>query len=171
MEEKIFNGKILQLVIKKIRLPNNININLEVVKHVGAIAVVPILDSERIILIRQFRPVVMQNLWEIPAGMLEEGETLRECVHRELEEEIGYKTRCLRKLISVFPSPGFCEEKIHIFLAKGLKYVGRKKQPDEVLKPKIFTLETAMEMIRLGRIIDSKTIVGLILANTYLNRG
>ena len=113
MTKNIFNGKVVTLNIDTVTLPNGVTIDLEIVRHPGAAAVVPLKDNETVILIKQFRHAAGGFIYEIPAGKLHSGEDPRDCAVRELEEEIGYRAGNLTLLSSIFTAPGFTDEVIH----------------------------------------------------------
>ncbi len=169
MEEKtvksklIHRGRILTLRVDEVILPNGKKATREIVEHPGAVAAVPLLN-DKVILVRQFRKPVEEAICEIPAGKLEAGEDPRQCMERELEEEIGYRAGKLEKLLSYYPSPGFSDEVIHIFSATDLEKTQQKLAQDEFLELVTLRFEEALRMIEEGTIKDSKTIIGLLLA-------
>lgn len=164
-KELIYNGRIINLIREKVFLPNGRKRWLEIVEHPGAVAVVPFISSKEVVLIRQYRRAAGGFIWEIPAGTLEKGESPLACARREIEEEIGFKAGNLKKLIFIRPSPGFCNEILHIFKATSLTRARQKLEFDECLTKKVFKLDTAIEMIYRGKIIDAKTIIGLLMVN------
>jgi len=159
----IYNGKIFDVVLEKVSLPNGAIKNREVVRHPGAAAMVPLLDDGKVVLIKQYRHAVGEFLWEIPAGTLEPPEEPVECARRELVEETGYEASSFDKLAEILPAPGYTDEHIHIFLATGLRSVKQKLEDDEVLGIQPTPFDTALEMIMKGEIQDAKTIAGLLL--------
>jgi len=161
----LYNGKIFDVVLEKVTLPNCAVKNREIVRHPGAAAMVPILDDGKVVLIKQYRHAVGEFLWEIPAGTLEPDEEVIECARRELVEETGYEAENLAKLTEILPAPGYTDEHIHIFLATRLTLAEQKLQDDEVLQVQPTPLDAALEMIRQGEIQDGKTIVGLLLTS------
>src|SRR6185436_21064610 len=163
MTKNIYRGKVVTLNIETVQLPNGATIDLEVVRHPGAAAVVPLKDDGTVILIRQFRHAAGGFIYEIPAGKLHPGEDPRVCAARELEEEIGYRAGKLELLSSIFTAPGFTDEVIHIYKATGLTTGRQQLDRDEVLEVLEISLEEAIKMIEAGTIRDAKTIVGLRL--------
>jgi ADP-ribose pyrophosphatase len=161
----LYHGKIFDVVLEKVTLPNGAIKDREVVRHPGAAAMVPILDDGKVVLIRQYRHAVGEFLWEIPAGTLEPDEDPIECAGRELAEETGYEASSFDKLAEILPAPGYTDEHIHIFLATGLRSVEQKLEDDEVLQARPSPFDTALEMIKKGEIQDAKTITGLLLAS------
>ena len=161
MTRNIFTGKVLTLNIDTVTLPNGVTIDLEMVRHPGAAAVVPLKDSSTVVLIKQFRHAAGGFIYEIPAGKLHAGEDPMHCAARELEEEIGYVAGRLDRLTSILTAPGFTDEVIHIYKATALTRGQQQLDRDEVLEVLEIPLEEAIAMIVAGTIRDAKTIVGL----------
>ena len=160
----IYRGKIFDVSVEEVLLPNGVVKNREVIRHPGAAAMVPVFDDGKIALIKQFRHAVGSFLWEIPAGTLEAKETPLQCAQRELIEETGYQANGFKKLAEILPAPGYTDERIHIFLATGLTPAKQNLDDDEVLELQPTAFDRAMHMIVEGKIQDAKTIVGLLLA-------
>ena len=161
MTRNIFTGKVLTLNIDTVTLPNGVTIDLEMVRHPGAAAVVPLKDSGTVVLIKQFRHAAGGFIYEIPAGKLHAGEDPMHCAARELEEEIGYVAGRLDRLTSILTAPGFTDEVIHIYKATAMTRGQQQLDRDEVLEVLEIPLEEAIAMIVAGTIRDAKTIVGL----------
>ena len=161
MTRNIYKGRIVNLNLETVTLPNGATVELEIIHHPGAAAVVPMKDDRTVILIRQYRHAVGGYIYEIPAGKLHPGEDPRECAQRELEEEIGYKAGRLDQVTSAYTTPGFTDEVIHIYKATQLQRGTQNLGHDEVLEIAEFPLEKTITMIRDGVIKDAKTIVGL----------
>ena len=161
MNKNIYKGRIVDLNLETVTLPNGATVELEVIHHPGAAAAVPMKDERTVILIRQYRHAVGGYIYEIPAGKLHPGEDPRECANRELEEEIGYKAGVLEPVTSAYTTPGFTDEVIHIYKATQLQKGRQDLGHDEVLEIAEFPLERTIAMIREGVIRDAKTIVGL----------
>jgi len=157
----IYTGRVLTLNIDTVTLPNGATIDLEMVRHPGAAAIVPFKDDGTVVLIRQFRHAAGGFIYEIPAGKLHLGEDPKACAARELEEEIGYKTDDLELVTSIFTAPGFTDEVIHIYKANRLTKGKQQLDRDEILEVVEVSLDDAITMIRNGSIRDAKTIVGL----------
>ena len=161
-KKSVFKGKILLDVhLDKVMLPNGTEVRLECIKHPGAAAVIPFLNKNEVILIKQYRPVVDKYIWEIPAGTLKKGESPLRCAKRELEEEIGYKAGSIKYLMHIYTTPGFTNERIHIYKATRLGKVKLKPDADEILAVKNFTVSDIRRMLKNKKIIDAKTIAGL----------
>ena len=139
------------------------------IRHSGASAIVPILEipdgEDEIILIRQYRYAAEGFLYEVPAGRLDAGESPEACAHRELKEETGYSASSLMPLATIFTTPGFTDERIHLFIARGLTAGESALESDEILELHRTTFPRAMEMIDKGLITDGKTISALLLAS------
>jgi ADP-ribose pyrophosphatase len=163
--KKVFKGKLLELFLEKKRLPNNYMARLEIVKHPGAVLIVPLLNKDNVVLIKQYRPVINSYIWELPAGTLHKDENPLSCAKRELAEEIGYAAKKWRRLNYIYPAPGYTTERILIFEARGLKRVEHKAEEDEIIKPKIFDKKGIKKLLKGGKIVDAKTICALKLAN------
>jgi len=161
----IFTGKVLTINIDTVTLPNGFTVDLEIVRHPGAAAVVPLKDNGTIVLIKQFRHAAGGFIYEIPAGKLHVGEDPMHCAARELEEEIGYVAGRLELLTSILTAPGFTDEVIHIYKATGLTAGRQQLDRDEVLEVLEISFEEAIKMIKAGTIRDAKTIVGLQLVS------
>jgi ADP-ribose pyrophosphatase len=168
MTKNIYRGKVVTLNIETVQLPNGATVDLEVVRHPGAAAVVPMKDDETVILIRQFRHAAGGFIYEIPAGKLHPGEEPRLCAARELEEEIGYTAAAMDKLGTFFTAPGFTDEIMHLFHATGLAAGRQNLDHDEVLEVIEMPLEKAIALVQDGTIKDAKTIIGL--QTVYLRR-
>jgi len=164
----IYRGKIIQLFLERVKLPNGHVTELEIVRHPGAAAVVPFLDPDHVILIKQYRHATGKYLYEIPAGKLMKGESPLSCARRELEEEIGYRARRFKKLISAYTSPGFCNELIHIYMATNLLKTQQNLESCEVLEVIELPVRKVQAMIRSGKIQDAKSIIGLELACRWI---
>jgi len=161
MVKTIFKGKVVTLNLETVTLPNGATVELEVVRHPGAAAIVPMKDERTVILIRQFRLAAGGFIYEIPAGKLHPGEDPRLCAERELEEEIGYRAGTIEKLETFFTAPGFTDEVMHLFKATNLTKTAQKLDHDEVLEVIEIHIKKAISWIRDGTIKDAKTIVGL----------
>jgi len=166
MAETIYEGRVVNLALETVELPNGATVELEIMHHPGAAAVAAIDDAGRVVLIRQYRHAAGGYIWELPAGILNSAdEPPAACAVRELREEVGLAARDLRYLGVILTTPGFCDEQIHLFLARGLEQVGEDRGHDEVIdEVREVPLADAVEMIRRGDIVDAKTIVGLHLA-------
>lgn len=159
--KNIFSGRILKVKILKVKLPDGNITTREIVRHPGAVAIIPILNKNKIIFVRQYRKAVEKELLEIPAGTLEQNESPLNCAKRELTEETGYKAGKIKKIMEFYPAPGYTSEKIHIFAATDLKQVSSNSEPDEFIKTVIIDKVQIKKLYRAGKINDSKTLIGL----------
>ena len=155
-------GRVGRFGLEDVVLPNGVAVTLEVLRHSGACAVVPLHDDGTVTLIRQHRHCAGGTIWEIPAGKLEVGEVPENCAARELAEEAGL-TGELRHLTTIFPAPAYTDEQIHLYIATALVAVPFAPEHDEVLEPVRLLLEEARAMVRRGEIVDAKTICALSL--------
>ena len=143
----------------------------ETVHHPGSCIILPLLNSNTLLLLRQFRPSVGEVLWEVPAGTLEPGESPLRCAKREVREETGYHAGRLQRLMTSYPSPGFCTEKMYLFLAEGLEPFSQDLEPDEKIRVYAVSFQKAFQLLRQGKIKDAKTLISLhLLRARLLNR-
>lgn len=170
MVKNIYRGRIVSLALETVTLPNGATVELEIIHHPGAAAIVPLKDDGTVVLVRQYRHAVGGYIDEIPAGKLHPGEDPRECAARELEEEIGFRAASLEHLISFFTTPGFTDELIHIYKATGLTPGIQRLGRDEILDVIEISVEQAMDRIAEGTIRDGKTIVGLQMVSLRQTR-
>lgn len=169
MERQVYKGRIVDLRIERVTLPNGTTVELELMRHAGASAVAAVDEARRVTLIRQYRHAAGGYVWELPAGVLDPGEPPERCAVRELKEETGLAATEVRHLGTIFTSPGFCDERIHLFLAQGLSEEGHAHEDDEVIAEiRRVPLPEALAMIRRGEIVDGKTIAGLYLTAAAL---
>ena len=170
MSRRIYQGRIVDLRVERVTLPNGTVVDLELMHHVGAAAVAAADDAQRTVLIRQYRHAAGGYIWELPAGVLASPEEPpAACAARELREEAGLVARELRALGTIFTTPGFCDERIHLFLARGLGDAPHAHEADEVITEIArVPLRDALGMIQRGEIVDGKTIAGLYLAAAAL---
>lgn len=162
--KEVFNGRLLKVYLAKRKLPNGHVVELELIRHLGAVLIVPFLGKDEIVLIKQYRAVIDSYLWELPAGTLHHNERPPLCARRELIEEIGYKSGSLRRIGYIYPAPGYTTEKIIIYAARRLEKVEAKNEPDEVITAKPFSVNGIKRLFNAGKIVDAKTICALKLA-------
>ena len=163
----IHKGKFLEFHQDTVKLPNGKQTSREFLHHPGAIAAIPILNDGRIVMVKQFRYPTGQILLEIPAGKLDAGEDPLDCVRRELSEEIGYEPRTITYLTSIWTTPGFTDEVIHLYLAKDLQPLFRKPDDDEFLQVAIFTKAELLELLMTEPVVDGKTALALLYAEQF----
>lgn len=160
--ELIYKGRVFEIRREQLREPGGIKVTREVVAHPGSVVVLPVLADGRIVLIWQYRHAAGQYLWELVAGHKEPNETFLEGAGRELKEEAGYTARRYKKLLEIFPSPGLLSERMVIYLAEGLTKGEAHPEEDERITTKILSLEEALRWIRTGKIVDSKSVSGIL---------
>jgi ADP-ribose diphosphatase len=163
---QVYSGRLLRVDQDHVLLPNGSTTDLEMVRHPGASAVVPFVTDEDILLVRQFRYAARGFILEVPAGTLQNGEPPDECARREVEEEAGYRAGRIVKIGSIFTTPGFTDEVIHLYVARDLTPVTQKLDADEVLTVERLPFKRAVDLIRMGEIVDSKTICALLMARS-----
>lgn len=164
---RVYDGRVVRVDVESIRAPNGAALELEMIRHPGASAVVALLaapgaDDPAVLLLRQYRYAAEGELWEIPAGVLEPGESPAECARRELREETGADAQTFEHLTTIFTTPGFTDERIHIFLATGIRSGTPEHGADEFMEVAAKPMSRVLEMIRDGEIQDGKTITGLL---------
>ena len=160
----VYDGNLLTVYCDKVQLPNGKEASREFIRHPGAVAVVPITPEGNIVLVRQYRYPVGKTMLEVPAGKLDKGEHPDECALRELEEETGYVAHSIKKLSSIYTTPGFTDEVIHLYVADQLTLSKQCPDEDEFLDVEIYTKEQVRAMIDDGTLNDAKSMLALLLA-------
>jgi ADP-ribose pyrophosphatase len=166
--KRMYSGRIISLDLDDVRFPDGSTGSLELIRHPGASAVLPMLrpedDDPEVLLIRQYRYAADGYLYEVPAGRLDAGESPAACANRELREETGYTAQRVEHLFTMFTTPGFTDEKIHLFLATGLTLGESAREADEFLELVPTRLSRALSMVEQGEIQDAKTALALLYA-------
>lgn len=167
--ERIYSGRIINLDRDTVRFPDGSVGELEMIRHPGASAVVPFAsdvlgDDPQILMLKQYRYAAEEYLYEIPAGRLDPGEEPLACATRELREETGCTARSMEFLFTMFTTPGFTDERIHVFLASGLEHGEAARESDEFMTVETVTLSGALKFIEEGRIKDGKTALAILFA-------
>lgn len=157
----LHEGRHFSFLQDEVELPNGLKTYRDIVRHPGAVAIVPVLPDGRIVLVRQYRYAAGKPLLEIPAGTLEEGEDPLECARRELKEETGYEGSELTAILSCYMAPGYSDEVIHFFEAGGLREVGMSPEEDESIEVEVYEIGEITRMIEENIIEDAKTIIGI----------
>lgn len=164
---RAYEGRLLKVDVDSVVAPDGTQFDLELIRHPGASAVVPFLseldaDDPTILLLHQFRHATGGRIWEIPAGVLEPNETPLECARRELREETGAHADSVEYLTTIYTTPGFTDEQIHLFLATGLTVGQPDHERDELIEVTTRPLSRVLHMIREGEVVDGKTVVALL---------
>ena len=167
--KKIFQGKLINLFLDHVKLPNGETSTREWVDHPGAVCIIPILPSGEIGLIRQYRYGPRQEFIEIPAGKIDKGEKPLDCARRELSEEIGYAAKKLTFLTKIYPAIGFSNEMMWMYLGENLNKTERNLDQDEFLELVPVTIQQAFDWVKSGRISDVKTIIGILWVHQLMN--
>lgn len=170
--ERLYTGRVVNLDRDTVRFPDGSSGQLEMLRHPGASAVVPFLDDPRapdprVLLIRQFRHAANGFIWEVPAGRLDAGETPDACARRELEEETGMRARTLEPLTTIYTTPGFTDERIHLFLAHGLEPGSQRREADEFMELRELPWSAVLELVRTGEVQDGKTLTSLLFVQCF----
>jgi ADP-ribose pyrophosphatase len=164
----IYKGPIFGVRRDEVLEPTGVRTVREVITHPGSVVVMPVLQDGRIILIRQYRHAARQFLWELVAGRMDPGESVRQAAARELMEETGYRAKRFRVFLDLFPTPGFLEERMYILLAKGLTLGKAEPEEDEKIDAKAYTRGELEKMIQRGVLRDAKSIAGLLYYFRFL---
>jgi ADP-ribose pyrophosphatase len=162
----VYEGRIFDVTVDRVALPHGREADLEVVRHDGSVVLLPIADDGRLLLVRQYRYAADRFLWELPAGSLEVGEDRDAAAARECQEELGLVAESLQRLLTLYPTPGFCTETMTYYRATGLRTPGPTDPPahqdeDESIEVGAFSVEQIRTMIAAGEIADLKTVAGL----------
>jgi ADP-ribose pyrophosphatase len=162
--KRVYEGRVVNLRVDTVELPDGRLSTREIVEHTGAVAIVPLLGEKQVVMVKQFRQAAGQVLTEIPAGTIEAGESPEDCAARELIEETGYKAAKLTRMFSTYLAPGYSEEMLHTFLAEDLSPAQLDHDEDEFVQVVMVDLEDAVDMITFGEVRDAKTVCGLLMA-------
>jgi ADP-ribose pyrophosphatase len=167
-----YTGRIIAVDTDTVRFPNGATGELDMIRHPGASAVVPFVsapdgDDPQLLLVKQYRYAAEQYLYEVPAGRLEPGEDPRDCAIRELREEAGCRAQRMEFLTTIYTTPGFTDERIHLYMATGLERGETAHESDEFMTVETMTLSAALRLIEEGVISDGKTVVAILFAAGY----
>ena len=163
---RVYEGHVLSLDVDEVEEPGGVRGTREVVRHRGSVAMLPVDETGRVLLVRQYRYAVGAYVWELPAGRLDAGETPEEGARRELVEEAGLEAGRVEPLLSFYTTPGFCDEVIHVFRATDLRVVPARPEEDERIETTWLALEEALAMIDRGEIKEGKTLIALLREQT-----
>ena len=173
--KKVFEGRVFRVTVDRVAYPDGRTVTMDVVRHPGSVVLLPMAATDRVMLVRQYRYVVDQWLWELPAGSVDPGESLDAAAIRECHEEVGKIAGRAQRLGTYFPSPGFCNEAMNFFLLTELRDPrageAAHQDPDELLTVKEFPVAEVRQMIKAGEIVDMKTVVGVALLETMQGKG
>ena len=159
----IHKGRLLEFSTRRTTLPNGCTVHLEVIKHPGAALIVPFLSRDRVIILRQLRPVIRRYLYELPAGTCDGNERPHSCARREIIEETGYRAGQLTRLGMIYPVPGYSTEKITFYKAEKLTAACGTPDHDEIIRTHIVTKSQVRNMVARGKIVDAKTLCAFAL--------
>lgn len=162
----VYEGRIFDVTVDRVRLPHGREADLEIVRHDGSVVLMPVADDGRLLLVRQYRHAAGRFLWELPAGSLEKGEDPDAAAARECQEELGLVPGRLERLLTLYPTPGFCTETMTYYRATGLRAPGpddpaAHQDEDESIEVGPFTLDEIRQMVARGEIADLKTVAAL----------
>lgn len=164
-KKQIYSGKIINVDLLTVTLPNGKKASREIVTHPGASVVIPISDNGELYMVRQYRKPVEKELLELPAGKLDPNESPEDCAARELKEETGLEAGNIKHVISIHSTPGFSNEVLHMFAAMGLKEGKACADEDEFITSEKFKIDKLISMVLNHKITDAKTIIGILLAD------
>src|SRR5262245_35828775 len=163
----VYQGRVFSVEVERMRFPNGTEHEVSVVRHRPSVVIIPMKDAEHVILIRQYRPTIEREIWELPAGSTDPGESAAQAAARECEEEIGLVPQRVEILRGLFPAPGFCDEELIFCRVWDLQPPAadspHRPDEDEVIEPTVMTVAEAKAMAARGEIIDLKTAFGLTL--------
>jgi ADP-ribose pyrophosphatase len=161
----VYRGPVFHVTTDYVREPGGITARRDVVRHTGSVVIMPVRrrrGKAEVLLVRQYRHAAQQHLWEFAAGRIDTGESERAAARRELAEETGLQARSWTRVLRFYPSPGFLDETMALYLAEGLTHGEARPEDDEVIEQRFWPLDRAVAMVMRGRIRDGKTIAGLL---------
>ena len=173
---RVYNGRVLNLDVDTVQFPNGTTGELEMIRHPGASAVLPYVSDPtgsdpQILLLRQYRYAADEYLYEVPAGRLDRGEEPIDCARRELKEETGCTAERIIPMTTIYTTPGFTDERIHLFRAEGLTMGATAHEPDEHIEVETIPMSKALMMIRDGVITDGKSAIAILFAAGFVGVG
>jgi ADP-ribose diphosphatase len=164
----IYEGPIFGVRRDEVLEPTGVRTRREVITHPGSVVVLPVLADNRLLLIQQYRYATKTFLWELVAGRMDPGESVKRAAARELREETGYRAKKLSVFLDVFPTPGFLEERMYILLAEGLTAGPAQPEEDEKIISRAFTIDELKQMMKTGKLRDAKSIAGILYYSTFI---
>jgi ADP-ribose pyrophosphatase len=161
----VYTGRIFSITVDRVRLPHGVEHDMELVRHPGSVVLLPVPRPGEVILVRQYRYAVGRELWELPAGSLKDGEDPAEAARRECHEEVGLVPQQLELVSTLWPTPGFCTERMFFYRCTDLvkPAAAAHQDEDEHVEPHTFSLDEVRQMVHTGEVADMKTVVGLTL--------
>jgi ADP-ribose pyrophosphatase len=166
--EMVYEGPVFGVRRDEIVEPTGVHTRREVITHPGSVVVLPVLPDKRLLLIQQYRYATKQFLWELVAGRIDGGESVKKAAARELREETGYRAKKLSIFLDVFPTPGFLEERMYLLLAEGLTPGPAQPEEDEKIISRAFSIHELKQMMKTGKLRDAKTIAGILYYSTFI---
>jgi len=160
-----YNGHIINFRIDNVKLSDGQIHFREVIEHPGGVVIIPIVDKTKVALVKQWRHPIKSELIEFPAGKLNKGEDPFLAAQRELQEETGFVANSWKSLGFIYTAPGFCDERLYLYMAEDLTFTETNFDYGEMIEPYVIEIDKALEMVKNGQINDAKTIVGL----SYIN--
>jgi ADP-ribose pyrophosphatase len=164
----IYDGPIFGVRRDEVEEPSGLQAIREVITHPGSVVVLPVLKDGRVVLIRQYRHATRQYLWELVAGRIDGGESVKKAAARELLEETGYRAKRFTTFMDFFPTPGFLEERMYIVLAEGLTAGEAHPEMDEEIETRAYRVNELKQMVKKGKVRDGKSIAGILYYLTFL---
>ena len=159
----VYRGPVFSIESGVLREPGGVRARRDIIRHSGSVAVLPVHEDGRVMLIRQYRCAYDKMVIELPAGRIDRGETPLQAAKRELREEVGLGARKWERLVRILPSPGFCDETVTIYRATGFFASTSEPDPDERIEIRDLSLKAALDLLASGKIEDGKTVVALLL--------
>lgn len=164
----VYKGPVFGVRRDEVVEPSGVRAVREVITHSGSVVVLPVFEDGRILMIRQYRHAAKQYLWELVAGRMDAGESVKKAAARELKEETGYQAKKLTVFLDVFPTPGFLEERMYILLAEGLKAGEAEPEEDEKIFSRAYTLTQLKQMMKRHQLRDAKSVAGILYYSTFI---
>lgn len=163
---RVHDGRIFTVDIDRVRMPHGREVDMEIIRHPGSVVLVAMTDPDHVVMVRQYRYALDRWIWELPAGSLDGAEAPEQAARRECHEEIGLVPGRIQRLVTFYPTPGYCDEAMHFFRLTDLQQprVEAAQDEDENIEPRVFSLGEARLLVRSGEIVDLKTAFGLTLA-------
>lgn len=169
-KESIYDGRIIKVRKEMVKLPDGTVADRELIAHSGGVGVIAVDEDDKIFMVTQYRIAARDMMMEIPAGKLEYGEDPEECGRRELMEETGYKAKNMQYLGTYYATPGYCEERLHIYLATDLEFVGQHLDDGEFLNVSKHSIDELYNMVMDNKIYDAKTAIAILKAKMILDK-